>query len=221
MPDETKSILVISAHPDDECIGAGGTILAHTTHNIPVDVMCLTGNDTRNNELQNACSRLGVRSLFLSERDDFDIGMDLVNEVIGAILKSRPFLIITHSEEDYNHNHRATLEIVRRAIEWASHTTLFDNAHRVERVLHMEINTPISRPHVFVNITPFYKSAVAALKEHESQISKANDYYLRLYDTRTALRGVQSACERAEAFSVTLPEHSGPFYPKNNVMTLF
>lgn len=221
MPAETPSILVIGAHPDDECIGAGGTILAHTTRDIPVDVMCLTGNDTRNAELQNACSRLGVRSLFLSERDDFDISMDLVNEVIGAILKSRPSLIITHSADDYNHNHRTTVEIVKRAVEWASHITLFDNAHRVERIFHMEINTPIPHPNVFVNITTFYKSAVAALKEHRSQIDKAHDYYLKLYDARTALRGVQSACDRAETFSVTLPEHSGPFYPKNSVTTLF
>ncbi len=220
MPDEQAALLVVCAHPDDECIGAGGTILTHTTQGVPVDVLCLTGNDLRNDELKNACSRLGVRSLFLSERDDFAIDMDLVNEVIGAILKSRPSAIITHSDDDYNHNHRNTAEIVDRAVEWASHTTVFDNAHRVPRIYHMEINTTLSKPQVFVNITQFYQNAVAALREHKSQVGKANDYYLKLYDARTALRGVQSACGRAEAFSVTLPTHAGPFYPTNNVSSL-
>jgi len=51
------------------------------------------------------------------------------------------------------------------------------------------------------------------LKEHKSQIPKSDQYYMKLYDARTRLRGVQAACDRAEAFTITLPTHSGPFYP--------
>jgi LmbE family N-acetylglucosaminyl deacetylase len=214
------SILVVVAHPDDETLGAGGTIRVHTEQKKPVDILCMTGSDLRNPELQAACRRLGVRNLYLSEREDFAVDNSMIHEVVGAILKSRPTIVITHSSSDYNRNHSSCAEIVFEAVEWASHTTIFDNAHRVERIYNMEVNTLLSRPNVFVNVTEHYKTALAALREHKSQTGKSDDYYVKLYDARTRLRGVQSGCERAEAFSITMPEHAGPFYPENNVTSL-
>ena len=214
------SILVVAAHPDDECIGAGGTIRKHCDMGVPVDVHCMTGNETRNAELQEACSILGVRNLYLSERDDFAIDSSLRNEVVGAILKTQPKIVITHSSNDYNLNHQECAKIVFDAVEWASHVTLFDNAHRVERIYHMEINTLFSHPNVNVDISDTYKHALAALKSHKSQTSKADNFYEKLYDARTRLRGVQAKCDRAEAFTITLPEHAGPFYKENSVERL-
>lgn len=217
---EEQNLLVIIAHPDDESLGAGGTIRRHVEQGVSVDILSLTGNETRNKELQAACAGLGVRNLYLSERDDFAVDMSLIHEVIGAILKTRPIAIITHSQQDYNRNHTSCAQMVEQAVEWASHVTLFDNAHRVERIYNMEINTLLAKPNVFVDITDQYKFALAALKKHKSQVSKVDNFYLKLYDARTKLRGVQAACKRAEAFSITLPEHAGPFYPENNVESL-
>ncbi|MFW9907366.1 MAG: PIG-L deacetylase family protein [Candidatus Thorarchaeota archaeon] len=212
--------MIVVAHPDDESIGAGGTIRKHSDLGIPVDVHCMTGNGTRNSELKAACSILGVRNLFQSDRDDFAIDMNLRNEVIGAILTSRPKIVITHFAEDYNVNHQRCAQIVFDAVEWASHVTLFDNAHRVERIYNMEINTMISRPHVYVDISKTYKYALGAIKEHKSQLHKTDLFYEKLYDARTRLRGAQANCKRAEAFSITLPEHAGPFYKENSVESL-
>lgn len=214
---EEGTILVVVAHPDDESLGAGGTIKKHTEQGIQVDVLCMTGNEERNAEMKQACGILGVKNLYLSERDDFAIAMDLTNEVVGAILKSRPQIVITHFSGDYNRNHQQCARIVDESVEWASHTTIFENAHRVERIYNMEINTLISRPNVHVDITDSYRAALAALKKHKSQIKKADSFYQKLYDARTHLRGVQAKCERAEAFSITLPEHVGPFYRENSV----
>ncbi|MBN2227967.1 MAG: PIG-L family deacetylase [Candidatus Thorarchaeota archaeon] len=214
------SILVVVAHPDDECIGAGGTIKRHTDQGIPVDIHCMTGNEVRNAELRSACSFLGARNLYLSERDDFAIDMTLRNEIIGAILKTRPKVIITHSLDDYNLNHQQCAKLVFDAVEWASHTTVFDDAHRVDRIYNMEINTMIPHPHVHVNISDTYPIALHALKEHKSQIQKIDSFYEKLYDARTRLRGIQAKCDRAEAFTITLPEHAGPFYKENSVESL-
>jgi hypothetical protein len=81
----------------------------------------------------------------------------------------------------------------------------------------MEINSLLPKPNVMVDISQSYETAILALQEHKSQLAKGDDYYLQLYDARTRLRGVQAACNRAEAFTITLPEHAGPFYPRNSV----
>ncbi len=217
---DVVSILVICAHPDDESLGAGGTIARHTTEGIPVDVLCLTSNDVRKTELDAACKELGVRHIFTEIRGDFEIDLDLRQEVVDVILETRPTIIITHSPVDYNVNHVVCSELVDQAVEWASHTTIFDNAHRVERIYHMEINSLQSRPQVLVDISSTYETALNALKKHRSQLQKADRFYVSFYDARTRLRGIQGACERAEAFTIRIPFHAGPFYPKNSVRTL-
>ncbi|MDF1538197.1 MAG: PIG-L family deacetylase [Candidatus Thorarchaeota archaeon] len=217
---DATSILVVSAHPDDESLGAGGTIATHTAEGIPVDVFCLTSNNVRKVELDAACKELGVRKVYTENRGDFAIDLELRQEVVDVILETRPTIIITHSTEDYNVNHVVCSELVDQAVEWASHSTIFDNAHRVGRIYHMEINSLQSRPHIMVDISSTYETALSALKKHNSQLQKADGFYVNFYDARTRLRGVQGACERAEAFTIRIPFHAGPFYPENSVRTL-
>ncbi len=214
------SILVVTAHPDDECLGAGGTIAFHTSQGVDVDLMCLTGSPARNRELKEASKILGVRHLLTEEREDFAVDRGVEKRIIEAILEWHPEIIITHSEQDYNNNHVACAKIVADAAEWASHATQFERAHRVSCIYHMEVNTLLSRPNVMVNVTESYDTALEGLRCHKSQTSKADGYYERFYDVRTRLRGVQSDCERAEAFSSSLLKHAGPFYPRNHVRRL-
>ncbi|MHA1576144.1 MAG: PIG-L deacetylase family protein [Candidatus Thorarchaeota archaeon] len=219
--DQLRTVLVVCGHPDDETIGAGGTIRKHVDEGIPVDVMSLTADETRKMELEAACAKLGVRKTYTCIRGDFEIDLSLTDEVVQAILECRPRIVITHSSVDYNRNHVMCSRIVDQAVEWAAHTTMFgDKAHHVERIYHMEINSLHSRPNVIVDITSTYELSLAALKEHKTQIAKANNFYLKLYDTRTRLRGVQAECERGEAFTIKLPEHTGPFYPQNSANLL-
>ncbi len=219
-PSDDGSILVVTAHPDDECLGAGGTIASHSSQGVDVDLLCLTGSPARNRELKEACKILGIRNLLTGERDDFAVDRSVEKLIIQAILEWRPDIIITHSEKDYNRNHVACAQIVADAAEWASHVTRFERAHRISRIYHMEVNTLLSRPNVMVSVTESYNTALEGLRCHKSQTSKAGGYYERFYDARTRLRGVQSACERAEAFSVSLLKHTGPFYPGNHVRRL-
>ncbi len=217
---DEASMLVVVAHPDDECLGAGGTIRRHVELGVPVSVLCLTGNDERNAELNKACKTLGVAAVHTSMRGDFDIDWSLSHEIAQTILRTRPTTIITHSVEDYNRNHILCAQIVMEAVEWASHVTMFDDAHRVERIYNMEINSLLSRPSIMVDISDCYDTAVQALKHHKSQRSKARGFYPNLYDARTRLRGVQAACDRAEAFGLSPLRHAGPFYPANSVRSL-
>lgn len=217
---DNRSLLVVTAHPDDECIGTGGTIRRHVNQGAPVDVLCLTGNRERNLELSAACKALGVRKVLTSERDDYAIDWSLERRIVDTILESKPEIVITHSSLDYNRSHTECSKIVEDAVEWASHITQFPNAHRVRQILNMEVNSLLPGPNVMVDISEDYDAVVSALRKHKSQMSKANSFYERFYDARTRLRGVQAGCERAEAFLVVLSRHAGPFYPVNAVTSL-
>ncbi len=213
-----QCVLVVTAHPDDECLGAGGTIAAHVDRGVVVDVVCLTGSPERNRELREACRRLGVRSVRVSERGDFDLGPSLIPEVVSALLEMRPAAVITHSEVDYNRAHVECARIVSEAAEWAAHVTVHgESAHRVQHIYEMEVNSMFSCPHVLVDTTDSFERALSALTAHRSQLEKAGGYYRRLFDAKTRLRGVQAACERAEAFMVRRLGHAGPFYAENSV----
>ncbi len=215
-----QSVLVVVAHPDDECLGAGGTIRKHVDLGIPVDVLCLTGSTERNKELTSACAILGVRKVYSNIRDAFAVDISLSSEIADSILASRPSIVITHSPTDYNRNHIMCAGIVSEAVEWASHVTMYENAHKVERIYHMEVNSLLAIPNIMVNVTDTYETALKALSEHKTQTPKADSYYIKLYEARTRLRGVQAACDRAEAFTIELPKHVGPFYPENSVESL-
>jgi LmbE family N-acetylglucosaminyl deacetylase len=214
------SILVVAAHPDDECLGAGGTIRKHVDQGFETDVLCLTGNEVRNGELKAACDVLGVREVYTNERDDFAIDWSLEQEIVSAILKSRPSIIITHSTNDYNRNHVRCSKLVTDAVEWASHVTMYENAVRVDRIYCMEINSLHPRPNVLVDISDSFEMAIDALRKHSSQLEKADGFYSRFYEARTRLRGVQGGCDRAEAFTLSFPVHAGPFYGRNAVDSL-
>ncbi|MEM2142736.1 MAG: PIG-L deacetylase family protein [Candidatus Thorarchaeota archaeon] len=217
---DRPSILVVCAHPDDECIGAGGTVAKHAHLGFPVHVLCLTGNPERHRELSASCKTLGVSTLRAIERGDHDIDWSLRAVVVEAILDVRPAVVITHTPDDYNRAHEMCHRVVVEAVEWASHVTQFPNAHRTRQVLTMEINTLHPHPNILVDVSSSYDVAISALSEHKSQLRKSDRFYERFYDARTRLRGVQAGCERAEAFGIVLPTHAGPFYTINSVDTL-
>lgn len=171
-PSDHASILVVVAHPDDECIGAGGTIRKHVDQGFETDVLCLTGNEVRNAELKAACEVLGVREVYTNERDDFAIDWPLEQEIVSAILKSRPSVIITHSVKDYNRNHVRCSKLVADAVEWASHVTMYEDAVRVDRVYCMEINSLHSRPNVLVDVSNSFDAAMDALRKHSRSLRR-------------------------------------------------
>jgi len=130
-----------------------------------------------------------------------------------VIVSTRPSVVITHLPFDYHREHRIAYEVVREAVEWAAHTTTYDDPWLVERLLLMEVNTLIPSPHVAVDISGVMERKVDAMDCYASQLSKFPWGYYREFNTKKAeLRGVQAGCRYAEAFMEEPLTQNSPFY---------
>lgn len=208
-----RGLLAIVSHPDDETFGCGGTLAAHAS-NAPVDVLCLTCNPpARREELFSAAQALGLGEPTVF--DDLHVGnsAQLIRRVSDVIVEKRPRVVITHPPFDYHREHRAAYEAVKEAVEWAAHTTTYDEPCLVERLLLMEVNTLIPQPCVLVDVTGAMDRKMEAVERYTSQLAKFPWGYYQSYNMKKAeLRGVQAGCMYAEAFLEEPVPSNSPFY---------
>lgn len=96
----SKSIAVIVAHPDDETIWAGGTILEHPSNNWFILSLCRSSDEDRSTRFYNALNILNADG----NMGDLDDGPDqqplnemvLENEILQLLPEIQFDLIITH-----------------------------------------------------------------------------------------------------------------------------
>lgn len=124
-----RSILIIAAHPDDEVLGCGGTIIKLARQGATIHVAFLADGvlsrhnesselqaelDSRRLAAQKACEILGSKTVYFGEfpdnRMDTIALLDIVMVVEKLIIKYQPDMIFTHHVGDLNIDHRRTHE---------------------------------------------------------------------------------------------------------------
>jgi LmbE family N-acetylglucosaminyl deacetylase len=214
-------VLAIVSHPDDETFGCGGTLAKHAHVSKEVRVLCLTCNPrNRRNEFFNAIQALNVEA-DLFEKDNVESSPRLIREIADYIDDFRPGTIITHLPFDYHREHKTCYRVVKEAIEWAAHTTIYEDAWLVDRLLLMEVNTLISSPSVLVDVSSSYSAKEKAIDQYTTQLAKFPwGYYQRVNRKKAELRGVQCDVEFAEAFIEESLPRDGPFYSEKSTNLL-
>lgn len=209
----TGGLLAIVSHPDDETFGCGGTLAKHASAGKDVRVLCLTCNPrNRRDEFFNAIHALNVDADLL-ERDGIESSPGLIREIADYIDDFRPGTILTHLPFDYHREHKVCYSVVKEAIEWSAHTTMYEDAWLVNRLLLMEVNTLIPSPSVLVDVSCSYNAKEKAIDQYTTQLSKFPwGYYPRVNRKKAELRGVQCDVELAEAFLEESLPRDGPFY---------
>ncbi|MFO0549226.1 MAG: PIG-L deacetylase family protein [Polyangiaceae bacterium] len=121
--------MVISAHPDDELLGVGGTIAKHVAEGDEVHAVVVSEGataryaETAKNELQEAGRRaaavLGLRSLeflgFPDQRLDTFSLLDVIQRIERELDRVKPAVVYTHFAGDLNKDHRIVCEAVMTA----------------------------------------------------------------------------------------------------------
>jgi len=126
-----NKVLVIVAHPDDEILGVGGTILKHVASGDEVSV-CVLGDgelsregatlsdvEKRKQQINRVAKELGLTDLFIEDFSDnrFDSVelLDIVKKIEIIINSVHPNIIYTHHAHDLNIDHRLTCQAVLTA----------------------------------------------------------------------------------------------------------
>ena len=136
-------LLVVTAHPDDEVLIAGGTLAACAEAGFPTAVVCLTRGedgpiadpelatrttlpDVRVAELHAACAELGVGWVKCFRGEDGNLQWSdratLVHELARVIDDRRPHAVISFGEDGlyWHPDHIAAFRFTREAIERAA-----------------------------------------------------------------------------------------------------
>jgi len=206
-------ILVIAAHPDDEVLGVGGTILKHKYQGDYVSVCIVTkayepqwSKDYMENKLKEARKVdkiLGInRRIYLNfptvklntiPHGEFNKRIfDVVNEV-------NPDVIYTHFEKDINQDHR----IIFKGVMVATRPT---NRRRIrllcfETISSTEWNNKAFIPNFYVDITKFIDKKIEAFSQYKSEVKEyphpRSKEGIKIWANK---RGIESCTEYAEAF---------------------
>ena len=215
-----KKILVVAAHPDDEVLGCGGTIMKHASRGDEVAVLFMTnGVGARGSDIEAIKQRklsaekvkkiLKIKKLIFLDLPDNQLDtvplLEIIKKIESVIKKFNPDTIYTHYINDLNIDHEITCRAVMTASrpqpkmrlkEIFSYEILSSTEWQIDR------NSAFS-PNFFNDISKEINSKIKALKSYSSEM---RDYpHTRSIENQISqnkIRGASVGLKYAEAFSI-------------------
>jgi LmbE family N-acetylglucosaminyl deacetylase len=189
-----KRILIVAAHPDDEILGCGGTIIRRINEGDEVYSLVLgegitsryqkriLGEEVKLKELHDSynkvCKFMGFKNWWLykfpdNRFDSVDL-LDIVKVVESIKEELQPEIVYTHFENDLNIDHRLTFQAVLTACRPL-------NTESVKEILSFEIPSSTEwvsssnavnnfNPNIFVNIEDTIDKKIEAIKIYKSEL---------------------------------------------------
>ena len=213
-------VLVIAAHPDDETLGCGGTLLKHKAAGDDLCWLIVTAAHEpewsteilgdKENEVAAVGSAYGFQKVFRLKFPTAGLDAMAQSEIItairGAVDEARPDWVYLNHASDIHSDHRVTFQAVLSALKPFHSTT-----HGVRRLLSYETLSSTEAalpdpahsfsPNVFNNITEFIDRKLEIMSLYATEIQpyplpRANESIRAL----ARFRGASVGVEYAEAF---------------------
>lgn len=183
-----EHVVIIYAHPDDECFGTAGTIIEYRKKGIPVTYVCGTlgemgrnmGSPTfanretlptlRKKELEDACEYLDIDLRLLGYRDktiEFEDRTEVATHIKEVLDELKPTLVITHYPPYAVHpDHNALGAAVIEAVG------MYDKSSRPElwaSAISHNFEEHLGTPHIIHDVSPIFDQKLEAIMKHTSQ----------------------------------------------------
>ena len=210
------NVLVVSPHPDDETLGAAGTIFRLKDQGNKVSWLNITNMSSdmfterqiqiRRQQIKKIVEFYGfadVRHLNLSTAKlDQYVSSDIISQISDYIKKVKPEMLILPDYNDAHSDHRCVFE-------WSYACTKIFRYPYITKVLTMEIisetdfGNPIAPfvPNYYVDITNYIEKKINAMKIYQTEMGMhpfpRSEEHIRAL---ALIRGVSAGCKYAEAF---------------------
>lgn len=213
-----KKILVVAPHPDDETLGAGGTLLKHQENGDSLFWLIMTtvsGHPSYSDHFKNLREQqINIISSLYKMQDTFQLPFhsakldryslcEIISAVNEIITKVQPNIIYQPFSYDAHSDHRITFETI-------SACSKIFRFYSIEEVLLYETpsetdfalpTNPIFQPNVFVNISKTFNKKITILKQYNNELGEHPfPRSIEAIYALAKLRGVQSNSNFAEAF---------------------
>jgi LmbE family N-acetylglucosaminyl deacetylase len=205
-----ESIVLITAHPDDETTMGGTAWLLKDMFKLHI-ICCTRGErgipDTpmdeagriREAELREAGALLNAELTFIDRiNGDLYADQEICSQVTALVDEIAPRAAFTLWPVDYHPDHSAVSEIARK---------VFHNAQQSFELVYFEAGylcqTTHFDPDIYVNITDVKKHRDALMRCHVSQ--NPDDHLVNLFTGYMEIRGKELGTAYAEAFRSLMP----------------
>lgn len=223
----SKRVLVVAAHPDDEVLGVGGTIIRHAQMGDTVRILLMSEGLTSradqrdvmrfqeelsalHKNAQRVAYMLGAENIQLADFADNRMDrvelLDIIKVIEKEIGDFHPEIVYTHHEGDVNVDHLQTHNAVVtacRSLPGQSVKELYFFETPSSTEWQMQTSDKAFLPALYVDIGNTFEQKIKALELYASEM---RDYpHPRSYKAVEILgryRGYAVGLEFAEAFSV-------------------
>lgn len=193
-------VLSIGAHPDDIELGCGGTMTLLAADGVPTAMLVLTDGAagslvgvSRRNEQRHSAELLGSSLHWGGLKDsELSSGRSTIAVIEAIVATFKPTVVFAHSVHDSHQDHEAAARAALAA------------CRNVPSVLHFQAPSSLMfQPTVFSDVSKTWKTKIAALQCHASQMGRVARVGPDAAEVRMASWGLEARCGYAEAFEAT------------------
>lgn len=216
-----KNVIVISAHPDDETLGVGGTLLKHKKNGDRLYWVVITSifenqgfsKDrvlSRSSEIDIVRKRFNFEKVFFLDYPTMTLSSSSVNDMVPKISmifqEVKPEILYTLNRSDAHSDHRFISDAVMACTKSFRYPFL-KKVLMYECISETEFAPPFPEkafiPNYFVDITDFLEEKIDIMRIFSSEMGDhpfpRSERNIKALGT---FRGTVAGCEYAEAFQI-------------------
>lgn len=201
-----KKVLIIAAHPDDEILGCGGTIIKFLKQGCLVSVLYLSSGDsnenTREKEASRVCKTLGIKNYYFLRLKDkkFIVSSKNIERIIEIITAVQPHYVFVNHESDGDLEHKIAYNLVTEAF-WRYNLLSRKSNPPINGLILYEIHKPLSEYNLIEDITNEMDAKMKIMSYYKSQLERFRiDFAIQALNKYRGM--MQEGIEFAEVFKI-------------------